>query len=114
MFRIRTTELNPTFLLQLLINPVFRRKEIETWIATSSQPALSMENIRKFEMNIPSHKEQTKIGKFFNNLDKTITLHQRQLYYYKELKKATLKDVPARRKKFRKSNLMAIRGMGTA
>ena len=91
--RIRTTELNPTFLLQLLINPVFRRKEIETWIATSSQPALSMENIRKFEMNIPSHKEQTKIGKFFNNLDKTITLHQRQLYYYKELKKATLQKM---------------------
>ena len=91
--RIRTTELNPTFLLQLLINPVFRRKEIETWIATSSQPALSMENIRKFEMNIPSHKEQTKIGKFFNNLDKTIALHQRQLDYYKEFKKTMLQKM---------------------
>ena len=91
--RIRTTELNPTFLLQLLINPVFRRKEIETWIATSSQPALSMENIRKFEMNIPSHKEQTKIGKFFNNLDKTIALHQRQLNNYKEFKGAMLQKM---------------------
>lgn len=88
--RIRTTELNPTFLLQLLINPVFRRKEIETWIATSSQPALSMENIRKFEMNIPSHKEQTKIGKFFNNLDKTIALHQRKVTLLKRLKEAYL------------------------
>ncbi|WP_373752222.1 restriction endonuclease subunit S, partial [Jeotgalibaca porci] len=49
--------------------------------------------VRKFEMNIPSHKEQTKIGKFFNNLDKTIALHQRELELLKQTKKAFLQKM---------------------
>ncbi len=46
-------------------------------IATSSQPALSMENIRKFIVSVPKEKsEQEKIGEYFSNLDHLITLHQ--------------------------------------
>ncbi len=47
-------------------------------IATSSQPALSMENIKKFEMLLPKENlKQMKTSNYFTNIDNLITLHQR-------------------------------------
>lgn len=91
--RIRTESINPEYLIQLFMHPTFRNKEIETRIATSSQPALSMGNIRKFIITFPTIKEQTKIGKFFKQLDRTIALHQRELDTMKETKKAFLQKM---------------------
>ena len=60
-------------------------------IATSSQPALSMENIRKFVIAVPSNNiEQQQIGAFFANLDSLITLHQCKLEQEKQKKKALM------------------------
>ena len=63
-------------------------------IATSSQPALSMENIRKFELYLPSKREeQDKLSEIFETLDKLITLHQRKLEKMKNIKKACLEKM---------------------
>lgn len=91
--RIRTEKLYSQFLLQQLINPVFRKGEVEKWIATSSQPALSMENIRKFRLFIPSYQEQVQIGNFFKQLDTHINLHQQKLDLLKQTKKAFLQKM---------------------
>lgn len=46
------------------------------------------------ELTIPKDKaEQEKIGRFFNNLDNLITLHQRKLNHLKEQKKALLQQM---------------------
>ncbi|WP_106449976.1 restriction endonuclease subunit S [Trichococcus alkaliphilus] len=50
-------------------------------------------NILSTGINLPPLEEQTKLGTFFNQLDITIALHQRQLYNYKELKKAMLQKI---------------------
>ena len=39
---------------------------------------LGLEAIKKTSISIPGYDEQTKVGKYFNNLDNLITLHQRE------------------------------------
>ena len=69
----------------------FKNKVIFPLIATSSQPALSMENIRKFTINIPiNREEQDCLAKYFDSLDHLITLHQRKIDKIKNMKKAML------------------------
>lgn len=72
----------------------FKNKVIFPLIATSSQPALSMENIRKFTINIPiSREEQDCLAKYFDNLDHLITLHQRKLEKLQNVKKSCLEKM---------------------
>lgn len=67
------------FMIQEMGSRTFYDNMIFPLIATSSQPALSMENIRKFIVSVPSDStEQQEIGRYFHNLDNLITLHQRK------------------------------------
>ena len=76
--RIQSND-SPIFVSHFMRNDNFYRQIILPLIATSSQPALSMENIRKFELYLPSSREeQDKSAELFENLDKEITLHQRR------------------------------------
>lgn len=71
--RIRlTNEYDPYFVKQMLHTNRFYNKIILPLIATSSQPALSMENVRKFKLQIPSITEQQKISSFLSLLDERI------------------------------------------
>ncbi len=49
--------------------------------------------MKKFEVTIPEHVEQQKIGSFFKQLDDTIALHQRKLDLLKETKKGFLQKM---------------------
>ena len=67
------------YIAQYMRTEMFYRKVIFPLIATSSQPALSMENIRKFKIFLPANKkEQMQIAEYFDRLDHLITLHQRE------------------------------------
>ena len=76
--RIRfKSDYDAQFMIQEMGSKSFYDHMIFPLIATSSQPALSMENIRKFVVAVPSNNiEQRQIGAFFANLDHLITLHQ--------------------------------------
>lgn len=85
---------SPIFVSHFMRNNNFYRKVILPLIATSSQPALSMENIRKFELYIPSSREeQDKSAELFENIDKEITLHQRKYDQVVNFKKAMLEKM---------------------
>lgn len=43
-----------------------------------AQPNLSLEQVGKLEVWTPTRAEQKKVGEFFNQLNSTITLHQRE------------------------------------
>ncbi len=58
-----------------------------------SMPQLSLEQIRDTLILCPSYEEQTKIADTLYNLDKLITLHQRECEKYKELKKGLLQKM---------------------
>ena len=85
---------SPKFISHYMRTDNFKNKVIFPLIATSSQPALSMENIRKFTINIPiSREEQDCLAKYLDNLDHLITLHQRKCDDLKNLKKYMLQNM---------------------
>ncbi|MCI6035572.1 MAG: restriction endonuclease subunit S [Firmicutes bacterium] len=85
---------SPKFISHYMRTDNFKNKVIFPLIATSSQPALSMENIRKFTINIPiNREEQDCLAKYFDNLDHLITLHQRKCEDTKKLKKYMLQKM---------------------
>ncbi|MGH2079600.1 restriction endonuclease subunit S [Aerococcus urinaeequi] len=89
--RIRVSDkINPFFVSQMMNAEKFYKRIIFPLIATSSQPALSMENVRKFILVLPKKTEQEKIALFFNQIDDTITLHKRKLDKLKNLKQSYL------------------------
>src|SRR5699024_6272912 len=57
-------------------------------IKTITKAALS-----QFVVSIPPYDEQSKIGTFLKNIDKTITLHQRKLEQLNQLKEALLQQM---------------------
>ena len=46
------------------------------------QTNLSVSDVLNFETYYPEYEEQKQIGEYFRNLDRLITLHQRELYKY--------------------------------
>ena len=71
---------SPKFISHYMRTDNFKNKVIFPLIATSSQPALSMENIRKFMINMPKNRdEQDCLAEYFDHLDHLITLHQRKI-----------------------------------
>ena len=92
--RIRLQDhVSSIFVCQMMNDSNFYNRIILPLIATSSQPALSMENVRKFQLLMPDYQEQQKIGSFFKQLDETMALHQRKLDLLKEQKKGYLQKM---------------------
>ena len=59
----------------------------------SGQPGVNAQEYSEFKIQVPKKEEQIKIGKYFQNLDNLITLHQRELEKLKNLKKACLEKM---------------------
>ena len=57
------------------------------------QTNLSVSDVLNFETYYPEYEEQKQIGEYFRNLDRLITLHQRELEKLKNLKKACLEKM---------------------
>ncbi|WP_415368082.1 restriction endonuclease subunit S [Erysipelothrix rhusiopathiae] len=80
------------FLFQLL----GKMKENGYWTKLSTGStfdSINSNDIKKAEILLPRADEQDKIGLFLANLDTLITLHQRELDNYKELKKGFLQKM---------------------
>ena len=91
--RIESDDL-PEYISQYMRTEQFYRTVLFPLIATSSQPALSMENIRKFAIYLPMDKEEQKaIGDALNFLDHLITLHQYKPYLTKRTIKKPLTNI---------------------
>lgn len=58
-----------------------------------AQPNISKSEVENLSIMVPSIDEQIKIGRFFEILDNTITLHQRKCNKLIELKKSLLKKI---------------------
>ncbi|WP_303126412.1 restriction endonuclease subunit S [uncultured Streptococcus sp.] len=60
---------------------------------TGNIPYIVMDMLTDLQIFIPPEHEQSKIGEYFSNLDRLITLHQRKLDKLKTLKKAMLEKM---------------------
>ena len=77
--RIRSESFINSQFLKFYFNTQLIKKEINRYVTKSSQPALSMENIRKFNVNNPKIKEQNKIANFISLIDRKIYLLEKKL-----------------------------------
>lgn len=60
----------------------------------STRQSVGIQDLRELEIAIPSTlEEQNRVGHFFYDVDKAITLHQRELDHTKELKKGLLQQM---------------------
>ena len=85
--------LDSRFVLYQMASNRFKQKQIFPLIATSSQPALSMTNIRKFIISFTTLEEQQAIGAYFSNLDNLISAYQEKISRLETLKKKLLQDM---------------------
>jgi type I restriction enzyme S subunit len=83
--RVDKNKIAPKFLLQYFNQPNFRNFEIKKYISSSSQPALTMENVRKFAIFQPMLSEQNKITAFFSLLDQRIETQTKIIEKYESL-----------------------------
>lgn len=64
--------------------------DIESLLVGGGRAKLNAEVLMDIELSMPSFEEQQKIGSYFAQLDKLITLHQRKLEEEKQKKKALI------------------------
>lgn len=83
-------EIYAKFLLQYFNVPNFKGKEISKYISSSSQPALTMENVRKFSIFLPNLNEQQKIASCLSSLDALITAQTEKIEQLKLHKKGLM------------------------
>ncbi|WP_196809423.1 restriction endonuclease subunit S [Gillisia sp. JM1] len=91
--RFNEDECLAKFSIQYFINPVFKEREVGKYISSSSQPALSMTNIRKFKISLPSIPEQQKIANFLSGIDTKIEAVSQQIAQTQSFKKGLLQQM---------------------
>ncbi|MGO3116452.1 restriction endonuclease subunit S [Enterococcus pseudoavium] len=89
---IRLSDADEKFVFNALKTPRIA-SFIKSDATIGAQPSLSLWQINVLEIKLPNHEEQTKIGKFFDDMDDLITLHQRKFDLLKQLKQVYLKKL---------------------
>ena len=91
---IRTSkEYDSKYLVQYLSTPTYF-KIVNSFLGGGTRQRISRKNLSKIDIPVPHiFAEQQKIGEYFLNLDRLITLHQRKCDQTKELKKFMLQKM---------------------
>ena len=89
---ISDIQINSEYLNIFLGNGIGKKRVIES-AAGSNQKALTMVKLQNVQILFPSKDEQLKIGNYFQNLNKLISLHQQELEELKNIKKALLEKM---------------------
>ncbi len=77
----------------LYIYYMYKQLDLNRFGTGSGVPTLNRNDVHFADITIPSYEEQEKIGNYFKNLDKLLTLHQGELEKLKNLKKALLEKM---------------------
>jgi len=93
--RIRCDEIyaHSFFIFQYFRKTKFKEREIVKYVASSSQPALAMENIRKFRIVHPDLPEQQKIASFLSAVDRRIELLEKKKQALESYKKGLMQKL---------------------
>ncbi|POH05096.1 restriction endonuclease subunit S [Fructilactobacillus lindneri] len=92
-FRIDNRITDSEYFLQFIRADFMQKKLTSTNPGSAITNLVPMSEVKKWGILVPQINEQSKIGIFFKQLDKTITLHQRKLAKLKELKQGYLQKM---------------------
>ncbi len=83
---IRTSkEYDSKYLVQYLSTPTYF-KIVNSFLGGGTRQRISRKNLSKIDIPVPHiFAEQQKIGEYFSNLDRLITLHQRKDFWFKNV-----------------------------
>ena len=91
---LKPTKINSYFLCNSIQSPLFQKGLKDRTLVTAIPQKINKDEIGKVNIILPaSSQEQQLIGEYFRNLDRLITLHQRELEKLKNLKKACLEKM---------------------
>jgi type I restriction enzyme, S subunit len=76
------------FLVQLL-----EKQNYDKYNTGTAQPKLNGQVVKNIILNFPSEKEQIKVGKIFESLERSIALHQQELTTLKQTKRGFLQKM---------------------
>ena len=93
--RILNLNVNPKYVMYFLLTEAFKSKQLDTLLGTSSMKNITMTNIRKFKIPVPSLEEQQRIVNILEKFDKLVNdiseglpaeieLRRKQYEYYRD------------------------------
>lgn len=86
------SDVNPEFVFQNTLTKDYK-KFIRLTSQRSGQPGVNAQEYSSFCILFPGFSEQSKIGLFFQKIDKLLTLQKKELEKLKNIKKAMLKKM---------------------
>ena len=91
---LKPTKINSYFLCNSIQSPLFQKGLKDRTSVTAIPQKINKDEIGKVNIILPaSSQEQQLIGEYFRNLDRLITLHQRELEKLKNIKKSCLENM---------------------
>ena len=91
---LKPTKINSYFLCNSIQSPLFQKGLKDRTLVTAIPQKINKDEIGKVNIILPtSSQEQQLIGEYFANLDRLITLHQRELEKLQNIKKSMLEKM---------------------
>ena len=92
-FKVNKDSVNPIYFLKFMQSDMMQKQLTQANPGSAMTNLVPMDELKKWDVIIPSLEEQNKISIFINQIDSFITLHQRKLDCLISIKKALLQQL---------------------
>ena len=92
-FKVDKNSVNPLYFLKFMQSDMMQKQLTQANPGSAMTNLVPMDELKKWDVTIPSLEEQNKISNFINQIDESITLHQRKLEKLKLNKSALLQKL---------------------
>ena len=92
-FKVNKDSINPLYFLKFMQSDMMQKQLTQANPGSAMTNLVPMDELKKWDVTIPSLEEQNRISTFINQIDAFITLHQRKLERLQEVKKGLLQKM---------------------
>ena len=92
-FKVNKDSINPLYFLKFMQSDMMQKLLTQANPGSAMTNLVPMDELKKWDVTIPSLEEQNRISTFINQIDELITLHQRKLEHLQLQKKALLQQM---------------------
>ena len=92
-FKVNKDSINPLYFLKFMQSDMMQKQLTQANPGSAMTNLVPMDELKKWDVTIPSLEEQNRISTFINQIDTFITLHQRKLDKLQDMKKGLLQKM---------------------
>lgn len=92
-FKVNKDSINPLYFLKFMQSDMMQKQLTQANPGSAMTNLVPMDELKKWDVTIPSLEEQNKISTFINQIDDNISLYQRKLDKLQATKKALLQEM---------------------